>query len=426
MARYISIWIVYMTRLKFIVMQWVRYFSPVAWVLASIIFINRLSAMVKLFMALYLRQVLDLPIEWVGWMLSGYGAGLLLGALAGGILSDFFPTARLTVLLLSACSIALASLGFVIDVYLLAGLLVMGGIFDGAVRTLHQRLIMEYCEVSDRQRTQALNRVAANLGMAVAGLMGGMLAQIDFRWLFFISAIFMVVGLVWFARTILHRAVQVYASTSSSNGQQSPYEKREFRWLLVATIFLGLAFEPVYSMLGNYLADYYQFGTNVIGWQFALNALLIVALQVPISHWTEHWGVRQQILTGCVLLACGFGMLPFGSGLFFVSLSTILWTLGEILFLPALNILVMQFAQSGKSGQYFGIFSMCWSGSALVSPTLGGQIYGMFGGHSIWVITSLLALFSIPFVYLAVRFEPRGAQGLVVPHSVGPKGSTKR
>lgn len=409
MARYISIWIVYMTRLKFIVMQWVRYFSPVAWVLASIIFINRLSAMVKLFMALYLRQVLDLPIEWVGWMLSGYGAGLLLGSLAGGILSDFFPTARLTVLLLSACSIALASLGFVIDVYLLAGLLVMGGIFDGAVRTLHQRLIMEYCEVSDRQRTQALNRVAANLGMAVAGLMGGMLAQIDFRWLFFISAIFMVVGLVWFARTILHRAVQVYASTPSSNGQQSPYKKREFRWLLVATIFLGLAFEPVYSMLGNYLADYYQFGTNVIGWQFALNALLIVALQVPISHWTEHWGVRQQILTGCVLLACGFGMLPFGSGLFFVSLSTILWTLGEILFLPALNILVMQFAQSGKSGQYFGIFSMCWSGSALVSPTLGGQIYGMFGGHSIWVITSLLALFSIPFVYLAVRFEPRGA-----------------
>ncbi|KGE64468.1 MFS transporter [Pseudomonas sp. IPO3749] len=398
-----------MTRLKFIVMQWVRYFSPVAWVLASIIFINRLSAMVKLFMALYLRQVLDLPIEWVGWMLSGYGAGLLLGSLAGGILSDFFPTARLTVLLLSACSIALASLGFVIDVYLLAGLLVMGGIFDGAVRTLHQRLIMEYCEVSDRQRTQALNRVAANLGMAVAGLMGGMLAQIDFRWLFFISAIFMVVGLVWFARTILHRAVQVYASTPSSNGQQSPYKKREFRWLLVATIFLGLAFEPVYSMLGNYLADYYQFGTNVIGWQFALNALLIVALQVPISHWTEHWGVRQQILTGCVLLACGFGMLPFGSGLFFVSLSTILWTLGEILFLPALNILVMQFAQSGKSGQYFGIFSMCWSGSALVSPTLGGQIYGMFGGHSIWVITSLLALFSIPFVYLAVRFEPRGA-----------------
>lgn len=113
MARYISIWIVYMTRLKFIVMQWVRYFSPVAWVLASIIFINRLSAMVKLFMALYLRQVLDLPIEWVGWMLSGYGAGLLLGSLAGGILSDFFPTARLTVLLLSACSIALASLGMV-------------------------------------------------------------------------------------------------------------------------------------------------------------------------------------------------------------------------------------------------------------------------------------------------------------------------
>lgn len=44
------------------------YFSAMAWMLAALIFISRLSAMVKLFMALYLRQELGLKIETVGWL----------------------------------------------------------------------------------------------------------------------------------------------------------------------------------------------------------------------------------------------------------------------------------------------------------------------------------------------------------------------
>jgi len=52
-----------MVRFNFFASRLNPYFSQVAWVLASLIFINRVSAMVKLFMALYLRQILGLPIE---------------------------------------------------------------------------------------------------------------------------------------------------------------------------------------------------------------------------------------------------------------------------------------------------------------------------------------------------------------------------
>src|SRR3990167_749378 len=124
------------------------YFCPMAWVLAALIFISRLSAMVKLFMALYLRQALALPIETVGWLLSGYGAGLLIGSMGGGLLSEHFPTARLTAALFFVSAWILVLLGLVTDVLFLAGLLLFSGVLDGAIRTLHQRLIMEYCEVA--------------------------------------------------------------------------------------------------------------------------------------------------------------------------------------------------------------------------------------------------------------------------------------
>ncbi|WP_339539225.1 MFS transporter [Pseudomonas sp. RA_15y_Pfl2_54] len=380
------------------------YFGVMAWVLAALLFINRLSSMVKLFMALYLRQELGLAIETVGWLLSGYGAGLLIGSMVGGLLSDRFPTARLTAALFFLSVWTLILLGLVTDVPWLAALLLLSGVLDGAIRTLHQRLIMEYCEVAQRSRAQALSRVARNLGMAAAGVAGGALAQTDFRSVFFASAAMTLLALLWFVRTTWRRPVLIVeASADAGSGASSAYRDKAFLWLLAAAVLLGMAFDTVYSTLGNYLRDYYHLSTEAIGWQFALNAILIVALQIPLSHWGERWGMRRQLVAGSLLLAIGLGMLPLGTGLFFVCLSTVVWTLGEALFMPPLNVLVMQHAQSGKGGQYFGLFFMSWSASALVSPVLSGQMYGYFGGHSVWLVSATLALLAIPLIYQATH-----------------------
>ena len=381
------------------------YFGVMAWVLGALLFINRLSSMVKLFMALYLRQELGLAIETVGWLLSAYGAGLLVGSMLGGWLSDHVRTARLTATLFFVSVWVLILLGLVTQVPLLAALLLLSGAIDGAIRTLHQRLIMEYCEVAQRSRAQALSRVARNLGMAAAGVAGGVLAQTDFRWVFFGSAAMTLLALLWFVRTTWQRPVLINdePSTSGTGGAGGPFRDKPFLWLLAATAVLGIAFDTVYSTLGNYLRDYYQLSTEAIGWQFGLNALLVIALQIPLSHCGERWGTRWQMLAGSLLLAGGLGMLPFGSGLAFVCLSTLIWTLGEALFMPPLNVLVMQFAQSGKSGQYFGLFFMSWSASALLSPVLSAQLYGQFGGHSVWLSSTVLVLMSIPLTWQATR-----------------------
>ncbi|WP_065259174.1 MFS transporter [Pseudomonas bananamidigenes] len=382
------------------------YFSLMAWVLAALLFINRLSSMVKLFMALYLRQELGFAIETVGWLLAAYGGGLLIGSMLGGLLSDHIRTARLTAALFFLSAWVLLGLGLVTQVPLLAGLLLLSGTIDGAIRTLHQRLIMEYCEVAQRPRAQALSRIARNLGMAAAGVAGGVLAQTDFRWVFFISAALTLVALLWFVRTTWRRTVLIPDETpEAQTGPGLPYRDKPFLWLLAATVLLGMAFDTVYSTLGNYLRDYYRLSTEAIGWQFAINAILVVVLQIPISHWGERWGSRRPLIAGCVLLALGLGMLPLGSGLFYVCLSTVIWTLGEALFMPPLNVLVMQHAQTGKSGQYFGLFFMAWSASALLSPVLSGQLYGHFAGHSVWLASAALALLSVPPVCLATRLR---------------------
>jgi len=59
-----------------------------AWVLATIMFVNRSGTMVLPFLSLYLTQALHFSLEDTGWVMAAFGAGSLVGSLSGGWLTD--------------------------------------------------------------------------------------------------------------------------------------------------------------------------------------------------------------------------------------------------------------------------------------------------------------------------------------------------
>ncbi|MBY0445268.1 MAG: MFS transporter, partial [Burkholderiales bacterium] len=94
-------------------------------------------------------------------------------------------------------------------------------------------------------------------------------------------------------------------------------------------------------------------------------------------------------------------------GFAYVCLSTAIWTIGEILFMPTMSVLVMQRAEGRKSGHYFGLYGVCWSVSMLISPVFGSQIYSHFGGHSVWFACAALAILAVPLMdRAAVKMAP--------------------
>ncbi|MFC7420612.1 MFS transporter [Iodobacter arcticus] len=387
-----------------------------AWGLAAALFVNRLGVMVKLFMALYLRESLGLSIDTIGWLLAGSGAGLLLGSYAIGVLSDHMPTGKLAVRIMLASGVALASLTLIHSVWLLALVLFISGVLDGGAKPLYQRLIMENCSLEERPRAQALNRVAVNLAVSIAGILGGVLAGWDYRLLILVSAAMSLLAAAWLAWALRRWAAKprevVLAADESTPSQASPYADWPFISFLLAGVLLALAYDTVNAMLGNYLLDFYQLGAGALGWQFTINGLLVVALQIPITSATQAWGERGQLAVGAVLLAAGLLMLPFGSGFAYVCISTVIWTLGEILFMPTMSVLVMQRAEGRQSGHYFGLYAVCWSSSMLISPVFGSQLYTHFGGHSVWFGCAAIALLALPLMDRAAT-KMAGGLGLV-------------
>lgn len=385
-------------------------FTTQAWVLAGVVFICRLGAMVKLFMAIYLNISLGLSIEIIGLMLSCYGAGLVAGSYLAGVASDHWAARWLILTLILSSAAMLFALPQLEDLIAITVVLVASGAFDGGIRTLHQRLILDFCATQDRDRSQALSRVGINLGMACAGLIGGLLSDWDIRGLFYVSACLLGIAASVFAFSSRGwkpvGPTLIKNPTPNSEAGSSPYKNSQFLFFLVGCSLMALAYEPIYSTLGNYLIEYYRLTPAAIGWQFALNGLLVVTLQIPITGWTSAWGVRNQLLGGGALLGVGLALIPYGSGVAYLSACTVLWTLGELLFMPAMGIHVMQTAEGIRSGHYFGLYSLSWSAGTLLSPSLASQVYGRFGGDTLWLMCCALAMAGMALMGIAFKTRP--------------------
>jgi predicted MFS family arabinose efflux permease len=369
-----------------------RRMPTMAWVLALTALINRMGAMAKLFMAIYLRESLHLPIDTIGWLLATYGAGTLVGSYGLGVVSDHLPPRRLAVGCLLASAVGLVVLSFTSAVPILVTLLFGCGVADAGYRPVVQRLIMEACPPEDRPKAQALHRVAINLGFGIGGLIGGVLAGIDYNWVFWSNAASSTLAASWLVyalkRLALPRAAPSHDVAVTPTGEEaSPYRDRPFLLMLVAALPLAMIYDQVNGVFGNYLREYYGLTPAQVGWQHGLNGLMVALLQLPLTAWAQRHDVRAQALVGVVLMLVGFAMLPLGQGVVWALASTAIWSLGEMLWMPMLGVIVMQRAEGRRSGHYFGLHSAMWSGSALMAPVVGGQIYHHFGGHAVWYAT---------------------------------------
>ena len=100
--------------------------SQEAWVLATVMFVNRAGTMVLPFLGLYLREGLGYSLADTGWIMAFYGVGSMVGALSGGALSDRFGSYRVQQFALFTGAFLFLGLSFLTEFWSLAfGVLIL-------------------------------------------------------------------------------------------------------------------------------------------------------------------------------------------------------------------------------------------------------------------------------------------------------------
>lgn len=106
--------------------------SKEIWYLALITLVNRAGAMVIPFLSLYLTKHMGYSMGQVGWVMTSFGLGFVVGVWLGGKLTDKIGYYKVMVMSLFAAGLVLISLQFLNSFWLLCvGVFMLTLVADG-------------------------------------------------------------------------------------------------------------------------------------------------------------------------------------------------------------------------------------------------------------------------------------------------------
>jgi predicted MFS family arabinose efflux permease len=358
------------------------------WWLSLVTFVNRSGTMVLPFLALFLTSRRGFGAADVGVALAVYGLGAMLGVAFGGWLSDHVDPRD--VMIVSLVSTGAGFLAFPLipsraGVFVL--LFFLGGLGE-AFRPANMAALMRGLPAESRTRAVALLRLAINLGMSFGPAAGGILASIDYGWLFRVDAATCWAAAIFVLLLRRRGGLRPHAATGTGSSDRSPLGDRPFLALLALEIVVAMVFFQINATYPLTLRDGFGFDERAIGLTLAVNTVLIVFTEMVLVHRLSRTPPLRVATLGAVLLCLGFGLLawkaPLGHPAVWVIASLVVWTAGEMLHLPFVAGVIA--GRAGRRvGAYMGLYNVAFSLAFVAGPFLGTWSYDHLGRRSPWI-----------------------------------------
>ncbi|WP_326842882.1 MFS transporter [Streptomyces sp. NBC_01558] len=360
------------------------------WWLWTSTLINRLGAFVATFMALYLTLDRGYSASYAGLVASLHGLGGVVSSLVAGVMTDRFG--RRPTLLVAQVSTAgsVALLGFMQDPVAIAGVAFLVGMASNASRPAVQAMMADIVRPEDRVRAFSLNYWAVNLGFAVSSIGAGFIAEFSYLAGFLIEAgMTLVCAFVVFAKLPESKPVQVAKEPAPAVGLGTVLRDGRFMSVVGLSFLVALVFQqgsvglPIaMGEAGFTPADY--------GTAMAVNGVMIVVLQIPVTRFIEHRDPRRLLVVSSILAGYGFGLTAFAGSVGVFTLTVCVWTLAEIVNAPTQTGLVVRLSPVHGRGRYQGMYTLSWALASLVAPVMSGLVIDRFGAAYLWGLCAVV------------------------------------
>ncbi|MEU9351771.1 MFS transporter [Streptomyces griseoloalbus] len=359
---------------------------PAFWWLWTSTLVNRLGAFVATFMALYLTLDRGYSATYAGLVAALHGLGGVISSLVAGVMTDRLGRRPTLLVAQVSTAVSVAALGFVRDPVAIAAVAFLVGMASNASRPAVQAMMADIVRPEDRIRAFSLNYWAINLGFAVSSMAAGFIAEYSYLAGFLIEALMtLVCAVVVFVKLPESKPVRSAEAAAREESVGLGTVLRDGRFMgvvglsfLVALIFQqGFVGLPVaMGQAGFTPADY--------GMAVAVNGVLIVALQIPVTRFIEHRDPGRLLVISSLLAGYGFGLTAFAGSVGVFALTVCVWTLAEIVNAPTQTGLVVRLSPVHGRGRYQGMYTMSWAVAALVAPLMSGFVIDRFGAEWLW------------------------------------------
>jgi Na+/melibiose symporter-like transporter len=225
--------------------------------------------------------------------------------------------------------------------------------------------------------------------MSIGPAVGGFLALVSFPLLFVVDGVssLAAAGVLWMllrpedVRLVAHASnpaptsgiSPVHPSTESTvpPPPAGVWRDRTALTFLFAMVLVGLVFTQHQGAMSVYLVRELHYRESFFGSLFAVNTLMIVALEVPLNLAMAHWPHRRALILGMLLTGVGFGAMGIAKGVAPLVATVVIWTFGEMITFPVGTAYLADLAPRGRMGEYMGAYSSTFSLSVIIGPWAG-------------------------------------------------------
>lgn len=331
------------------------------------------------------------------------------GVLLGGYLSDLMgkKTIIVTGQLMSATMILCCSFwsGTITVGYLLIAVM----FFISITRPAYNALIIQLCtEEKERKSAFSLMYLGANLGIAIGPLVAGFFIKDHVHIVFIsISTVFLISTFIIINQVKIGTS-KVMASTGSKNSAhlQSSQPPTPLLTLLMrnplVALFILVSFlnyfiymQSSFSLPLQMNDSFGEDGAAYYGSVMTINAISVIILTTLILSVTRKLTALNSIATGALFYGIGFGALSL-MGYFphfaIVAVSTVLWTVGEILVQTNINLYIASRVPDTHQGRFNGLLLFVGCLGYTLSPYLTGIFIKNMDMGSLWIIILAFSL----------------------------------
>ncbi len=359
------------------------------WWLSGAVLVNRMGAMVFPFLVLYFHRSLKLDLETATGIAACYGIGSGFAAPLGGWLADRYDAIRVLTFSMAAAGIVLLGFPWLRSPYALMPATFAIALLADLSRPSSLTALARLGGEEKSRDAFALNYLAINLGMSVGPLVGGYLAGIDYKWLFWVDGV----------SSLLACALLTLSGTRSpAPGRDGPRPDwnigrtgfRAIGWFILALcVFLSfLIATPIY------VVEELHHPESMVGWVWLLNTGLIVLTTMQINHWTRNQPLTRQLTLAGLLFAVGYALVLLIPGMPGLLACILLLTVGEMMLFTNVNSYLQKVVAPHKMGRAMAMNSVAFSIALSSSTPMVGYFFSRGMADYLWLALAVGGLLS--------------------------------
>jgi len=283
----------------------------------------------------------------------------------------------------------------------LLALLPVFGSLGGAA---DQAMVADLVAPERQEAAYASVRVAANLGVTIGPVIGGLLL-IGNHWprLWLGTLVLSAAGFAIAFRYIPRGGAYAPSGPPQRGSFGVIIRDSPFLLFMLSSIFATATYVATETLLPISVTTTHHLAPAVWGFVMILNPLFVTVFQLRLTRWAAPIPPSVKLGIAMPMMGVPFLLLNWNGSVAVIALVVVVFVIGEMLWVPTSQAVVAALAPADIRGAYMGVFGGTWSVGWAATPFLGLQVRSAYGDATMWMCVACVGVLAGMTGFVAAR-----------------------